>query len=108
MMASYFMGQSSGALRSKTLHRIEERKPESRENLRLPARALRNPCPDSPSSQVSSPKHWYPSSVDLWKFRWVLCQVGRPGVRGRVSARHLRLEDGNGSKSWKIRDRRRA
>src|SRR5438876_8851415 len=46
-----------------------------------------------PNSQVSSPKHWYPRSVDLEKFRWVLCQQGRPGVRGRMSAKERQAKD---------------
>src|SRR5207244_11103974 len=46
-----------------------------------------------PNSQVSSPEHWYPRSVDLEKFRWVLCQQGRPGVRGRMSAKERQAKD---------------
>src|SRR5947208_9317222 len=46
-----------------------------------------------PNSQVSSPKHWYPRSVDLEKVRWVLCQQGRPGVRGRMSAKERQAKD---------------
>src|SRR2546430_8738907 len=35
---------------------------------------------DAPT--VSSAKHWYPSSVDQKKIRWVLCRIGVPGVGG--------------------------
>jgi hypothetical protein len=46
-----------------------------------------------PNSQVSSPKHWYAGSVDLPKFGWLLCQVGRPGVRGRMSAKQRQAKE---------------
>src|SRR5947208_10073600 len=37
---------------------------------------------DAPT--VSSAKHWYPSSVDQKKIRWVLCRIGCPGCRRSI------------------------
>ena len=46
-----------------------------------------------PNSQVSSPQHWYPSSVDPQKSRSVVCQVGLPDVRGPMSAKEGQAQE---------------